>query len=93
MPGDRRWPPVRVLTAVRTACGLPDGEVVERDGSITRLVYRDHGLARCLEVYPQPFSAGLLQWQVSVGDDGVRQSPEVTRQEFAKYFPRSDTAE
>lgn len=90
MAGVRRWPPARVVSAMQAACGLPDGGEIERAGPVTRLVYRDHGLVRCLTVYPKPFTAGLLQWQVGVGDEEIR-SP--TTAMWTHYEPAPDLAE
>lgn len=70
----RRWLPARVVSALRSACGLPDGGEIGRDGRITRLEYRDNGLARRLEVYPEAFGSGLVHWQVSVGDTSTELS-------------------
>lgn len=90
MASVRRWPPVRVVSALLAACGLPDGGEIERAGPVTRLVYRDHGLVRCLEVYPKQFSAGLLQWQVGVGDEEIS-SPSTAM--WTHYVPAPDLAE
>jgi hypothetical protein len=59
-------------------------------GQFTSLVYRDHGLVRCLKMYPKPVSAGLLQWQVAVGDEEIC-SP--TTAMWTRYAPAPGLAE
>jgi hypothetical protein len=70
MSEPRRWPPAKVVKELWSASGLPEGGSVERDRTMTHLVYRDGGLIRRMSIYPN--FPGRLRWQVDVGDGQVR---------------------